>query len=242
MTSRPEAFRQDSLAEELFDCLPDVVFFTKDASGRYLSVNTTFVVRSGLESKAELIGRYPSQVLGPKLGKSYERQDRSVIRTGLPIEKRLELHVYPNRRVGWCLTSKFPVFEAAGKIGGVAGISQDLRTPDMPDGDYAELAEVIDYVRSHLSLPPSVADLAAITGLSPYRLDRRIRQAFGLTTGQWVLKQRLDLAQQQLRDTQSAIAEIAQNAGYSDQSTFTRQFRLATGFSPRAFRLFSNKQ
>ncbi len=43
--------------EQLFDRIPDVVFFVKDLEGRYRVVNSTLVERCGAASKAELIGR-----------------------------------------------------------------------------------------------------------------------------------------------------------------------------------------
>ncbi|MFN3194097.1 MAG: helix-turn-helix domain-containing protein [Aureliella sp.] len=48
--------------------------------------------------------------------------------------------------------------------------------------------------------------------------------AFGLTTGQWLLKSRIDLGRTQLQTTSEPIVNIAHNAGYSDQSAFSRQF------------------
>ncbi|MEM1397910.1 MAG: AraC family transcriptional regulator, partial [Pseudomonadota bacterium] len=72
--------------------------------------------------------------------------------------------------------------------------------------------------------------------LTPYQLDRRIRRMFGLSTGQWLLKQRLDLAKAQLIETDKAIVEVAMDAGYSDQSAFSRQFLKTTGLTPTSFR------
>ena len=57
-------------AVELFDCLPDVVFFAKDTAGRYLAVNRTLVQRLGLKEKADLIGRTASDVFPAPLGQA----------------------------------------------------------------------------------------------------------------------------------------------------------------------------
>lgn len=229
-------YEQSWPVEELFDCLPDVVFFIKDAAGNYVVVNDTLVKRCGADSKSALVGKTPSQVLGPDLGVSYEKQDRTVLKTGEPILNQLELHVYPNRSIGWCLTNKRALRDANGVMTGLTGISQDLRTPDMSHEPSKQLQPVIDYAADHLSDPPDINTLSAIANLSPYQLDRRVRRVFGLSTGQWILKQRLDLARKQLLQTDFPIAEVAFNAGYRDQSAFTRQFVRATGFTPSAFR------
>ena len=222
--------------EELFDCLLDVVFFIKDNDGNYVVVNDTLVKRCGVQDKALLIGRTPSQVLGPDLGVSYEKQDRTVLKTGEPIINQLELHVYPNRSIGWCITNKRPLRDVEGNLTGLTGISQDLRAPDLSDDPDNELQVVMEYVADHLSEPPNIKVLSTISALSAYQLDRRIRRVFGLSTGQWILKQRLELARQQLLQTNIPIAEIAFNAGYREQSAFSRQFIRATGFTPSAFR------
>lgn len=222
--------------EQLFDCLSDVVFFIKDTAGRYVVVNDTLARRCGVEGKTDLIGKTPSQVLGAALGASYEKQDRAVLETGEPILNQLELHVYPNRSIGWCMTNKRALRADDGALAGLAGISQDLRAPDMNHEDYAQLQSAIEYADEHLSDPPDIDTLSSIAQLSPYQLDRRMRRTFGLTTGQWVLKQRLDLARRELLQTDKPIIEIALNAGYRDQSAFSRQFLRATGFTPSAFR------
>lgn len=223
-------------AEALFDCLSDVVFFIKDADGRYAVVNDTLVGRCGLRDKAQLIGHTPSEYQGPLLGLSSEAQDKRVLTSGQPITKQLELHNYPGRKVGWCLTTKLPLFDADRKVVGLVGVSQDLRLPDMTTADYEQVAAAVRYAEDNIAVAPTVKMLADVASMSPYRLDRRMQRVFGLTTGQWLLKLRLDTARQQLIESDRPIATVALNVGYSDQSAFTRQFCRATGLSPSKFR------
>ncbi|UTW54750.1 AraC family transcriptional regulator [Kordiimonas sp. SCSIO 12610] len=227
--------------EELFDCLIDTVFFVKDMLGKYVVVNETLVRRCGLKSKSDLIGRKPSDLQGHSLGADYEAQDDNVLSNGVSIVNQLELHTYPNRSIGWCMTNKYPLYDDKGGIVGLAGISQDLRAPDKTHDDYDKLKSVVEYVEHNLNSAPCLGDLCRISNLSQYQLDRRMRQVFGLTTGQWVLKMRLDYASQQLQLTDIPIVQVASNIGYEDQSAFSRQFRRATGFSPLAFRKFGKR-
>ncbi len=229
-------YKENWPIEELFDSLPDIVFFVKDTEGRYVVANTTLATRCSIRDNAALIGKTPSQVLGASLGRSYEKQDREVLKTGEPILNQLELHMYPNHSIGWCLTNKRALRDDQGSVTGIVGISQDLRAPDTSHDDHARLKAVTDHINKHLGDAPNIKTLSAIAGLSPYQLDRRFRRIFGLSTGQWVLKQRLDLARRQLLQSPIAIAEVALNAGYRDQSAFSRQFLRATGLTPSAFR------
>ena len=220
----------------LFDRLPNVVFFIKDRQGRYLQVNQTLADRCGLDDKSALIGRTPSQLFGEELGRSFEEQDRRVLENAHNVRDQLELHNYPGGRVGWCLTNKFTLHDPDGRVTGLTGISQDLPAPNFAQTDATNIARVIDHAVNSLESAPRIADLCAIAGLSPYRLDRRMRAIFGLTTGQWLIQQRIERARSMLSAGEEAIAEVAISCGYSDQSAFTRQFRRATGLTPSQYR------
>jgi AraC-like DNA-binding protein len=223
--------------EHLFDQLRDIVFFIKNASGQYIVVNQTLAERCGFASKSSLIGKTPTEVYRPPLGERFEIQDGEVLTTGQPLLMQLELHFYPSRDVGWCLTTKLPLRTSQGTIKGLVGVSQDLRIPDADSEDYQHLSSAITYAMAHLDHPLSVPDLAKIAGMSRYQFDRRMIRAFGLNTSQWLIKARMDAAQALLRDSSRSITSIAQNVGYSDHSSFSRQFRQSIGLSPREFRL-----
>lgn len=96
--------------QTLFDALPDVVFFIKDGEGRYTHCNLTLVRRLGRKLRSEIIGRSPLEVFPLPLGGSYMMQDRRVL-CGELIDNQLEVHLYPNRLPGWCLTFKRPLCE-----------------------------------------------------------------------------------------------------------------------------------
>jgi AraC-like DNA-binding protein len=231
-----EQLSEPFAAEALFDLMPDTVFFIKDRDGRYVCANQTLVERCKLREKSELLGRRPSDGLGETLGRGYEQQDQAVLETGQKLVDQLELHTVRSRDVGWCLTTKLPLFSRDGLIAGLVGISRDLRIPDMTSDDFAHISAAIRYAEEHVSRRPGIAELARIAGMSTYQLDRRMQRVFGLTTGQWVLKTRISHASRALLDTDKAVAEIALEAGYADQSAFTRQFRRSTGLSPTAYR------
>jgi len=222
--------------EALFDHLPDIVFFIKNEKGEYLAVNNTLVVRCGQSQKDQLLGKTSAELMRPPLGQRYMEQDLKVVNTGQPLIAQLELHLFATRDVGWCLTTKLPLKSQTGKVIGLVGVSQDLRLPNLDTDEYQHVSAAVSFAQAHLSAPPSIGELAKVADMSVYQLDRRMRSVFGLTTGQWLLKTRIDRARQQLRDSEAPIASIAMNAGYSDQSAFTRQFRRATGLSPREYR------
>lgn len=222
--------------EELFDHLPDVVYFIKDAKGAYLVVNRTLAERCGVKRKALILGKTSVEVLGEPYGQQFTDQDQQVISSGNPLISQLELHLHPTGLVGWCLTTKLPLRKADGRVIGLVGVSQDLRLPNLDTAEYRQVAMAIQHAEKNRASSPKISELAAVAGMSIYQLDRRIQSVFGLTTGQWLLKSRIDLAQRLLKETGHSISTIAMRVGYADQSAFGRQFKGATGFTPKQFR------
>ncbi len=235
---RPEFFSQlaDPLyAEMLFDRLPDVVFFVKDAASRYVAVNETLRIRCGQAAKSGLLGRTTEEVFPAELGASYAHQDREVIARGQPIVDRLELHLYPTREAGWCLTYKMPLFDQAGAVVGLAGISRDLRVPDREAPQYRRIAAAIQHIHDHYGEALTIGRLAQISRFSVAQFERHIQAIFGITPRQLIIKTRIEAATELLRGPAS-VASIASACGYADHSAFSRQFRAVVGVSPSEFR------
>ena len=224
-----------ALVEQLFDHLPETVFFVKDLEGRYLAVNRSLVERCGLAGKEQLIGRHVREIFPQNLARHYAEQDEKVIRTGRAIVEHLELHWQAHRRPGWCLTTKIPVRNGAGDILGVIGISRDLKTPGeraIP----ATLSRALSHLETHFSEPLSPGKLAELAGLPPVRFARHIKRIFRLTPNQLILQTRLAAAVSLLTETERPLADIALECGFYDHSAMTRAFRSATHLTPTQFR------
>lgn len=230
-----EALFAAGFALELFDALPDVVFFAKDVEGRYRAVNETLARRLGKRTKGDLLGRTTRDLFPAPLGERYLAQDLAVCRTGRPVEDLLELHLYPDGHEGWCVTTKVALRGADGAIVGLAGTSRDVRPPD-PGSELEGLAEVLRLLHEKPGGPHRVEELARRAGLSSDRFSRRVRALFGLSASQLVIKVRVDAARRMLREGDAPIARVALACGYCDQSAFTRQFKAVTGLTPAQYR------
>lgn len=219
--------------QRLFDALPDVVFFVKDGAGRYTHANVTLLRRLGFKHRHEIIGRTTSALFPPNLGASYAIQDRRVL-AGEAIEHQLELHLFPNRAPGWCLTCKHPLVRD-GKIRGLVGISRDLAQPDRGHPTYDRLRRVLDYLKQHYAEVVRVGTLAQLADLSVAQLERHFHRVLQLTPQQWLSKLRIEAAMRMLHGDQS-VAAVGLACGFTDQSAFTRQFKAITGTTPRGYR------
>lgn len=223
--------------EALFDAVPDVLFFVKDREGRYTHVNQTMLRRLGLKSRKELVGKRVVDVYPTGLSASYANQDEQVL-AGEVIENVLELHLFVDGQPGWCLTCKRPLMDR-GAVTGIIGISRDLGPQDERDSQYEKLREALAYLHAHYSQSVRMQALVDLTGFSMSKLQRSFRRVFQLTPQQVLAKLRLQMAMHLLHGDKR-ITEIGHACGFSDQSAFTRQFKTATGMTPREYRELAN--
>lgn len=228
--------KQPLVCEDIFDTLTDTVFFVKDHLGRYVVVNQTLVDRLGVKSKQELIGRTVLQVFPESLAENFAAMDKEVLLEGKLVNDRLQLHLFRNRRPGWSLLHRHPVYSENDKIIGLIGMAKDLHAPNESAEDYKVLAKVIDHIQQNYNKPLKVPELAQMAGMSPYQFDQRVRKIFYLSPGQFLNKTRIDHACYMLTNTDAPISDVAFDCGYADQSAFTRQFRQTTGMTPRVYR------
>ncbi len=84
--------------------------------------------------------------------------------------------------------------------------------------------------------PPGIRDLAAAAGVHPDHLARAFRARFGVPIGTYLRRLRLDWAATRLEAGEEGISAIALDAGFADQSHFTRTFKRHTGLTPQAYR------
>ncbi|MFE9045671.1 helix-turn-helix domain-containing protein [Streptomyces sp. NPDC007818] len=98
------------------------------------------------------------------------------------------------------------------------------------------LAEVLDYIHTHLGTRIGLDDLATVAGVSSSHFTRAFRAATGASPHQYVTQVRLERARQALLRTSRPIAEIAVDHGFADQSHLTRTMRRHTGTTPGILR------
>ena len=145
---------------------------------------------------------------------------------------------------------------AAGDIGGsfgqlfadcvstaiVARLLGASRSAASRRGKVSELARwrlkrVVDYVEASLGDPVSLADLACAAGLTRMHFAAQFRAATGLSSHEYLLRRRIERAQEMLLDDGARLVEVALSVGFQTQSHFTTVFKRFVGQSPRAWRL-----
>jgi AraC-like DNA-binding protein len=94
----------------------------------------------------------------------------------------------------------------------------------------------LQFLLSDLSADFPVAELASRCGLSRSYFTRAFRISTGLPPHRWLMRFRIERAQEKLERTSESIAEIALSCGFADQSHLTRVFHAIIGSSPAAWR------
>jgi AraC family transcriptional regulator len=102
---------------------------------------------------------------------------------------------------------------------------------------------VMDLVRSRISEDISLADMAAVTGLSVTHFSRIFKKSMGESPHQFVLQQRVQCAKELLVSLNLRMIDIAVASGFKTQQHFARIFRKVSGLSPTEYqRLKSGKR
>jgi AraC-like DNA-binding protein len=95
---------------------------------------------------------------------------------------------------------------------------------------HADVATALDAVEHSPAI--KVAEVGALTGLSPKRLISLFRTEVGLAPKAYGRVRRFQAALRRVRAGDSRGAEIAADVGYFDQAHFVREFRAFTAMTP----------
>ena len=80
--------------------------------------------------------------------------------------------------------------------------------------------------------------MAAVARLSPYHFTRQFKASTGLPPHQYFILRRIERAKQFLQGVGDLpLAEVAAQAGFSDQIQFSRHFKRLVGVTPGQFRI-----
>ncbi|GJE78018.1 helix-turn-helix domain-containing protein [Methylorubrum suomiense] len=97
-----------------------------------------------------------------------------------------------------------------------------------------QVRRIRDLVADRIGTPLSLGEMAEAVSLSESYFVRAFRGSFGITPYQYVLRERVALAQSLIRSGTVTLSEAASRAGFPDARRMGRTFRKVTGRSPTA--------
>ncbi len=96
---------------------------------------------------------------------------------------------------------------------------------------------VTNYLEKNLDKKISIDDLCKVSLTNPSTLNFRFRRAFNCSTGDYIIKFKIENAKKLLLTSAYSISEIAFRLGFENQYYFSTAFKKREGLSPKAFRI-----
>lgn len=116
------------------------------------------------------------------------------------------------------------------------GQAQYIEKP-LPVLDSSNLfADAVAWMQEHLDEPVTVEDLAVRSAMSPRTFARRFVAVTGTTPYQWLLRQRVQLAQRLLEVSDLSIEAVAEKSGFGTAGNLRKHFSRVVHTSPQAYR------
>ena len=93
-----------------------------------------------------------------------------------------------------------------------------------------------EYIDAHVADPLHVADLGGLLQLSEAHFSRSFRRTFGESPHAFLIRRRLQRAEQYMLNTGASLSDIAHHCGFTDQAHLSKHFRQYTGSTPASWR------
>ncbi len=94
----------------------------------------------------------------------------------------------------------------------------------------------MDYIYENLHTKITLPTLAKTAGLSPSYLSRLFRRETGLTVSEYIIRKRVEAAENMLKYSEYSCIEISSYLCFSSESHFIQVFRRYTGYTPKQYR------
>lgn len=111
----------------------------------------------------------------------------------------------------------------------------DTRAQD-PVKPSSAIYPAIAFIRDHPRENVSMKEMADLCHLSPSYFSRLFNREIGESFVNYVNRQKIELAKEQLRGTNKSVAQIAGDVGYLNVSNFIAVFKRMEGVTPSLYR------
>ncbi|HEX2100039.1 MAG TPA: ATP-binding protein, partial [Candidatus Synoicihabitans sp.] len=119
-----------ALLRALLETVPEAIYF-KDSHSRFLRVSRALALKDGIGDPSAFIGKTDFDRFTVEHAQVAYQDEQRIIRTAEPMLDREEKETWPDGRVTWVSTSKFPLRDDDGRIVGTFGISRDITRTKM---------------------------------------------------------------------------------------------------------------
>ena len=99
-----------------------------------------------------------------------------------------------------------------------------------------EFANVIQYMKEHITEDVSLAELAELLHFGHSYFVKKFKKQMGLSPMKYFARLRTNFAAKLLKETDMTVPEVAAKTGFSDVYYFRTFFRRYMGIQPEAYR------
>jgi transcriptional regulator GlxA family with amidase domain len=99
-----------------------------------------------------------------------------------------------------------------------------------------DLAPALEWARANLAERLTVDRMAAVARLTPRTFARRFRDTLGTTPLNWLVQQRVRVAQELLETSDETVERIAVRVGFGTAANLRQHFHRVTSVSPQTYR------
>jgi len=92
------------------------------------------------------------------------------------------------------------------------------------------------YIDAHIAEPLRVAELSALIQRSEGHFSRSFKRTLGKSPHAFLIRRRLQRAEQYMLQTDASLSDIALQCGFTDQAHLCKHFRQVTGSTPASWR------
>jgi rsbT co-antagonist protein RsbR len=120
-----ELIFERGLLNSLLNTIPDHIYF-KDDKSRFIKVSKSLADWFKAGSVDGLMGKTDFDFFTDEHARPAFEDEQKIIKTGKPIEGKVEKETHPDGRITWVSTTKIPRYDDKGKVIGILGISRDI--------------------------------------------------------------------------------------------------------------------
>jgi two-component system sensor histidine kinase/response regulator len=136
-----EVVFKSRLLTSLLDNIPDHIYF-KDEKSRFVAVSKALADWLGAVDHKDMIGKTDFDYFTEEHARPAYQDEQEVMKSGKPIEGKVEKETYSDGRVTWVSTTKIPWYDEDGNIIGTFGISRDVTEKQKKEEELIEAREI----------------------------------------------------------------------------------------------------
>ena len=114
--------------------------------------------------------------------------------------------------------------------------SEDEELAHITNEHFFQISRSMNYIDEHLTEDLRLDDLALVANMSTSYFSHIFKTVNRISPLDYIIRKRIDMAMNELQQTNKSILEIAYSCGFNNTANFNRAFRSKTGLVPSDYR------